>query len=81
MIYTLYILVVLNEIIHECVSIDKNIYFLFHGQVVCRKCIKKEMKTYLISVSNIAMWLYCSLARSETASLLRSIISYTTHPW
>ena len=37
----------------------------FLEQVVCRSGYKMEKKAYLTSVSNIAMWLYHSLAELE----------------
>ena len=47
----------------------KTTCILFHESAVCRRGIKWK-NTYLISMVDIVIWLYCSLTGPETRSLL-----------
>ena len=51
------------------ISHDRIIHISFHEQVQCGRGTKWK-RLYLTSVGNIVLWLYRSLSRSESASLL-----------
>ena len=57
----------MRKTMQTCLIIE--LYTLFHEQAVCGRCTKWK-KTYLINMSNIAMWLNHFLAGSEITSLL-----------
>ena len=53
----------------KCLLTYKTIYIQFHEQAVYARGTKMKKKAYLMSIGNIAMWLYHSLTESETTFL------------